>query len=252
MLKDTLTLALEGDIALEDFAKAMRHFRELVDSLSSEMSPKATVEWVIAELHAASAIATVQGACDVEGTVSRIVDAYGQVGDALSTGEEIPFSYPVQKHATALTDILDDRITSIRFETVDHDVLISTRATPGQRPRPLRYAFGTVKGTVQMLTMRGKLKFTLYDAVFDRAVSCYLQEGQEEEMRSAWGRRTTVTGTVGREPEHGRPVVVRDITNIAILPEVEPGSYRRARGLVPWKEGDEPPETTIRRLREAE
>lgn len=31
-----------------------------------------------------------------------------------------------------------------------------------------------------------------------------------------------------------------------------PGSFRNARGVLPWKEGDELPEDAIRRLRESE
>ena len=35
-------------------------------------------------------------------------------------------------------------------------------------------------------------------------------------------------------------------------PTVEPGSYKRARGAIPWREGDESAEITIRRQRDAE
>ncbi|HUW94321.1 MAG TPA: hypothetical protein VMW58_00895, partial [Anaerolineae bacterium] len=115
MLKDTLTLGLEGDIALADFAKAMQRFTRLLDALSEEMSVEVSVEWVIQELYSSSAVATVQGLCDREGVVERIVDAYGELGNALASGQDLPFSPNVSRQATALTEILDGRITSMRF-----------------------------------------------------------------------------------------------------------------------------------------
>jgi hypothetical protein len=251
MDKDMLTLALEGDIPLGDFAKAMQLFTRLLDSLSEELSAEATVEWVIQELYSSSAVATVQGVCEKEGVVARIVDAYGEVGLALASGRDVPFPPNVRRRATALTRILDGRVSSMRFETPDCDVLISGRVSEGLQTRPIQFTFGTVRGTVQTLTMRRGLRFTLYDALFDRAVSCYLREGREEEMRNAWGKRAEVAGRVGREPDRGYPVVVRDVTEIRVSEHVAPGMYQLARGAIPWHEGDERPEVLIRRLREA-
>lgn len=252
MTKDTLTLALEGDVPLDDFSKAIQRFTGLVHALSEEISSEVNVEWVIQELQSGSAIATVQGICDTEGIVSQIVDAYAEVGDALARGENIPFSHSVRTEASRLTDILNGRISYIRFETADRDVLITGRTTADRRPHPIKYSFGTIKGTVQMLTMRRGLKFTLYDVLFDKAVSCYLREGQEEMMRNAWGKRAVVSGRIGREPEHGHPVVVREVTGIRILKDVAPGSYTRAKGVIPWREGDESAAVTIKKLWEGE
>jgi hypothetical protein len=92
----------------------------------------------------------------------------------------------------------------------------------------------------------------LYDQIFDRAISCYLGEDQESQMRDAWGRRVLVMGKVGREPLHGRAVVIREITRIEILRDTEPGSYRRARGVWQRAAGADPPEQVIRRLRDAD
>ncbi len=252
MQKDTLTLALEGDVGLNEFSEAVRQFTALVHALSQEIGDESPIEWIIQELYSSSAVATVQGICETEGVVDRVVDAYATVGNALASGQDIPFSYGVARAATSLTGVLDGGITSIRFETADSDVIITGKPSAGYKSRPMKYAFGTVKGTVQTLMMRKSLKFMLYDHLFDKAISCYLKEGQEEEMRNAWGKRAAVFGRVGREPEYGRPVVVRDVNNIRIIRDVEPGSYKRAKGAIPWKEGDEPAEIIIRRLRDAQ
>lgn len=250
MTKDTLTLGLEGDIALEPFATAIGRFTALVQALSKDLSGEADVEWIVEDLYASSAVATVRGICDTVGVVDRIVDAYAEVGDALAAGRDIPFSMDVRKPAIALSGILGNRISSIRFETAEREVIIAARPSEALKPRALEYAFGTLKGTVQMLTMRRGLRFTLYDPLFDKPVSCYLREGQEEQMRDAWGKRAAVSGSVGRDPDYGRPVVVRDVSDVSVAVPPEPGSYRRARGVIPWTAEDEPPEAIIRRLRD--
>ena len=50
-------------------------------------------------------------------------------------------------------------------------------------------------------------------------------------MRGAWGRKVAVSGLIGRDPEQGRPVVVRHITKVDILDDSSSGSYHNARGV---------------------
>lgn len=57
-------------------------------------------------------------------------------------------------------------------------------------PRPNYIsAYSAIEGVVQTLTSRRGLRFTLFDSLHDQAVSCYLEDGQEELMRGVWGRR---------------------------------------------------------------
>jgi hypothetical protein len=49
-----------------------------------------------------------------------------------------------------------------------------------------------------------------------------------------------------------QPLSVRHITQIESLPEVAPGSYLQARGVLASLSDDELPEVTIGRLRDAE
>jgi hypothetical protein len=47
MDNDTLTLALNGDVSLRDFAQAMAQFSALVQGLTIEIAGDAAIEWVI-------------------------------------------------------------------------------------------------------------------------------------------------------------------------------------------------------------
>ena len=116
----------------------------------------------------------------------------------------------------------------------------------------MRVSLGAVTGRVQMLTNPGGLRFNLYDQIHDKAGDCYLQSEQEEQkklMRAAWGQRARVSGTVSREGVLGLPVAVCQILNIEALDERMIGSFRQARGVIPWQPGYERAETALRRLR---
>ena len=249
MAKETLTFALEGDITLASFASALNEFNSLLGNLSKEVGNNSPVEWVVEELYAGSAIATFHGIYDDVKIVETIIEAYEEVGDALSSGREIPFSEAVRKNCRNITGVLNGKVTSIRFETPERDFIISGKSQVGEKTAPMKYSLGTVKGTVQTLSMRKKLSFTVWDSLFDKPVSCYLKEDQEELMREAWGKRAVVAGRIGRQAESGRPVVIREVKTIEILDKPERGSYKRARGILPWKSGDEKPEVILRRLR---
>jgi len=112
-------------------------------------------------------------------------------------------------------------------------------------------AYGAVEGRVQTVTSRRGLRFTLYDSLYDHAVSCYLGEKQEELMRGVWGRRAVVEGWISRDPISGRPVAIRRIFNVTVLPDVAPGSYEKARGALPYDPADVAPEERVRQVRDA-
>ena len=251
MTKDTLTFVLEGEVTLSAFASALSAFNALLNNLSKDVGGNAGIEWRVDELYAGSAVATFQGLYADEKIVETVVDAYETVGEALASGLEIPFSEAVRRSAWGITDLLNGKITSLRFETPAREFIVSGRSKIGEKAPPMKYSLGTVKGTVQTLTMRRKLSFTVWDALFDKPVNCYLKEGEEERMRNAWGKRAIISGRIGRQSESCRPIVIREVKSIHILEDVEPGAYKHTRGALPWKPGDEKPEDILRRMRNA-
>ncbi len=254
MAKDSVTLALNGDIPLHSYVLGVQRFAGLIEALSDELAGKAELDWVVSDLAAGSAVTTARAeprdSADIE-YIDRIVHAYVDVGRSLAKGERILRSDRVIREALGLEKLLDGRVTSIRFENADEDVTI---INPGfaQLPGP-RYvsSYGAVEGQIQTLTSRKGLRFTLFDSLYDQAVSCYLDEGQEETMRGLWGRRAIVEGWVSRDPLSGRPVTIRHISEVIPLADAEPGGFERAAGILP-REPDQPaPEELIRQLRDA-
>ncbi len=251
MAKDTITLALNGDqIPINVFAVAMENLADLIRELSKEYGLEDKIQWIIQDLQISSAIATVRGESDIIEQVERVVEAYDGVGAALESGERPDHPEPVVKAAKGIISILDKQITSVRFETANRDRVVS-RPNLNLPQATINKAFGVVEGRVQTLTNRKGLRFTLFDTLRDRAVSCYLREGQEETMREAWGKMAIIEGEISRDALSGRPIAVRNITSVRAIPESIRGNYLKARGIAPLKSGMILPEIAVRRIRDA-
>lgn len=252
MADNTLTIALDGEVSLASFSEAMHQFQRLVTQLSNEIAPKQPVLWVIDSLEAGSAIATVRAAAQNVEPVLRIVQGYEAVGRAVAAGTSIPYTEAVARPAHALAALAGQQgVTEVRFETPGAEFSVVARAQSAEAPMP-KPARGTIKGRVESLTSRGNLRFTLYDGVFDRAISCYVADEMREQLIDIWGKRVAVTGRVSRNGR-GQATAIREITAIEILLDSsDPMSFRHARGVFEWTPDDEPAEIAIRRVRDGE
>lgn len=264
MPDDILGLELNGKVTLHDFARAIQRLHSLVAKLEAEVAPGAQISWIVDDLHPGSAFASWKGQAkkpDQQFNVSRVVRAYGDVGNALQEGREPFHSEEVVKSATLLIALIDKNIDFMRFETSEDDAIVRRTETAGPgklgrvhaapAPHGLDTAYGAVEGRIQTLSNRGHLRFTLYDALHDRAVSCYLAEGHEDIMRDVWGKRAIVEGIVRRDAETGRALTVRQITRVTVIPELDVESYKRARGIAPVPPGGIDADEAIRRVRDA-
>ncbi|MCU1487937.1 MAG: hypothetical protein JWN67_4683 [Actinomycetia bacterium] len=252
MPRNSMTFMLDGEVSLAAFDTAVRSFREAVEALTAEVAPSGQIEWVVDVLETGSAMLGVRGRADDDLIVDAVVDAFETIGEAYERGELVPYSPRVSIPFDRMVSVVSGVIPSIRFETAERDFVIT--APPPQRVvfrevEARRSAYGAVRGRIQTLSSRNHLRFTLYDRLDNRAVSCYLREGQQDLMRNAWDKLASVEGIVTRD-SLGRPTGVRQVTSLEILPEPR-GNWRAARGAVPWSEGDEPAERTIRRFRDA-
>lgn len=249
MVETTLTFEIGGEIDIESLTEGLKEFRSLVAALSPE---KAKIAWIVEDLRASSAIATVRGEAENRADVERVVADYNDIGRALASNEELPTHYSrrVQQVADAIRK-LTGTVEYVRFETpfADHTVR-SQNGTGVPSPAPL-ISHGTVTGMIQTLSNRSGLMFNIFDSVHDKAVSCYLEPDQEEIIRNAWGRRAIVVGTVSRNAMTGLPTSVRNIVDIEPIDDDEVDSYTAARGAVPWKPGYPRPEDVIRKIRDA-
>ena len=250
MASDTVSLYLGGDPSLDDLAAALNALRQMLSGLAT-LEKAQGITWTIDDLEKSSAQATFRGVADQSQEVERVTSRYLAVGQDLSAGRELP--RPVRAPAKRLLKVLNGRVPSVRLETAEDDVTLSAETlAPAPSPVSPSATWGAVQGRIQVLSNRGSLHFTLYDLVHDKPVSCYLQEEQSELMRDAWGRVATVEGWVKRDPATGRPQTIRRVSRVELVDEGSRGDWRRAEGVLKSVGRDEPAETTIRRLRDAQ
>ena len=244
MSGNTVTFALGGQVDIQKLAEGISALKRLIAALTGSDE----VTWVVDDLQSGSAVATLRGECDDPAIAERIVNDYADIGGRLQRRERLNYGRRVDQAADAVKS-LAQTVEFVRFETPDDDYTIYGNGQ--SKERSLLKSIGSISGRIQTLSNRGGLRFNLYDVVHDRAVGCYLREGQEELMREAWGRRARVSGSITREQPSGRPLTIRQILSVEILEDFPPGSYRLAKGALPWSPGEKMPEEVIRQLRDA-
>ena len=260
MSDNTVTLVLDGEVPLQEFSKAIVGFSELVKALSVEAG--GGLDWVMQDLQVSSALASAL-AIGEEPKIEAVVTKYENVAQALENNIEIPYSAPVRVAARKIVSIKDYRITAVRFETAKRESVVRMEpskvksdqmvsAVPPQlSASAVITAYGAVQGRIQTLTSRRTLRFTLYDLLYDKAVSCYLAEEKRELVRDSWGSLAIVEGIVSRDPITGRPLSIRQVSEITPMKAAESRfDYRQARGIAPSITGLSP-EEAIRRIRDA-
>ena len=131
MPDSTVTLALDGDVPLEEFARTMGRFAELVNALSEEVGSPG-LDWVVDDLQVSSAVATVRSSSDTQ-AAQKVVHAYTAVGSALENHTPVKVSRRVRRAANKVVSTQDKRVRAVRFETAEKDSVIPTGQ--GEPPR---------------------------------------------------------------------------------------------------------------------
>lgn len=275
---DTLTIIMEGEVPLGEFARTVSSFYELVRALSVEVGAP-DLDWVLDDLQFSSAVATARASQNPE-SAAKVVSAYADVAHSLETGTPIGYSPRISSAAEKVISISDARVKALRFETPFREAVVRLRHEGTVEPRKTiaeptetgaeaahpslvskrpvittasPATLGGLQGRVQVLSNRGGLRFTIYDLLYDKAVSCYVAEGKEELLRDVWGKLAVVEGMITRDALTGRPLAIRHVSNITPLQDTQPKSrdYEDARGSFP-RFVDTSPEDAIRRLRDAQ
>lgn len=109
-------------------------------------------------------------------------------------------------------------------------------------------SLGVITGIVEAIWNRPNLRLGVYDSIFNKIVYCHLEGNQHEIARRAWGKSVAITGMIKRDIETGRPYEVRQVRHVEIRESSPPGSYKQARGMLAWREGDYSPDSYQRQM----
>lgn len=253
MAKDYVTFILDDELTLEEFTSAIVEFNSILENLTKAVSKDIKIKWILNGLNFGSAQTVAKGCYEneaQENIVHQTVEKYEQFSEDIFNGNIMNYPTELRKSASKIID-LSDRIP-IRFETEDKDVYlykpqkkITKIALNNIEDLIPDKTYGSVRGRVESISSRKELRFVLYDAVYDKAVSCYLKPEQKEQMRTIWGSLAYVEGTVKRDIHTGRPLTIRDITIIEKIEEIERDEWREAIGCCAVSIGSITPEEAI-------
>ncbi len=257
MVKDYVTFILDDELTLDEFTSSMTEFNAIIKNLTKEVSGDKEIRWVLGGLSYGSAQAVAKGIYEneeEEDIVVKTVEKYERYSEDVSKGEFTHYSTELRKSAAKIID-LSNRIP-IRFETADKDVYLYN---PHKTTHELKVenigisipdkVFGCVRGRVESINSRNEFRFILYDSVYDKAVSCYLNPDQKELMRDIWGNLASVEGVVKRDINTGRPLTIRNITKVEKIEEMYPDEWREAIGCCSVPENSITPEDAIDKIR---
>lgn len=249
-----IEFALEGEVTLEEFSEAVNHFNRLLRQLALEVAPDVKIEWELDGLEYGSAVMEFTGRAEHVEPIFRVVSALEEVGESLQQHTPIPYSEHVAREAKALTKVIRGDITALRLGNHQKPKIIYGGFDTKEAVTSKQItSFGTIKGRVQSISSRKKLQFTLYDILFDKPIRCYIEQDRQSILKDIWDEIVFVSGYITRHIETGQPISVRNITSIDFVPIIEPGSYRKARGILAGlTTNNEPSEISIRRLRDVE
>lgn len=244
MPKDTVSLFLDGDIQLEDLFRAVSGWRGLMRAIGDDVAPGIGVHWRVDELSTGSFYGTLKGVSNGNGSeaIERVVCRYEEVGRGLRDHTISGYPVEIRTAALSLVSIIGERVRSVRFETDDSDSEISVKppatqsAVAAVERRELHTSYGSLRGRVQTISNRTRLRFMLYEASTDRAVTCYLgseSEVAEQDLGKCFGKSAAVEGTIRRDPVTGNATTIRNVRSITIIPPLPPGAWRRVRGMAP-------------------
>lgn len=251
----SLTIKLGApDVPLAAFVDAMREMKHVVDALTARYSPGVT--WVIDELRAGSAIATVRATAR-ETTVLKLAHTverrYLQLAKATQQSSLQKSDLPEEAlfHARRLASLSKAAETSVWFVTAKGDEELGIVAdVPEASAVDRRSAWGSLSGRVETLRRRGGLGFTLFDELDQVPVLCFVSENREQELKTIWGARVSVEGLIKRDPETGYAVTVREIEEIEVLKERSADATRGAFGSIKFHDDAPRSSVLIRRVRD--
>lgn len=253
MTDNEVTLRLDGQIPLASFVEAMQSLNGLMKTLGDDVAPSTVIEWTVIGLESGSAIATIQGTtANVPewDEVRRVTHALAVVARSLHNNTVVPYSPRVREQARRLVGVIKGPVKAIHLKAADEEEEIIISAEALDEPR-LIASYGSVEGRVLTLSSRHGLQFNLYDAVYDRAVACFIDAQRVEEIRQVWRKRVRVDGLVSRDIASGRPESIHNIDAIRVIEPKTAGGFESTRGVAPRPESSPDAVEAIRRVRDA-
>ena len=224
MAKLALTIkGMLGAISLESFVTVINNSFDILKDLDSVISrqPRGSLDWVIERVSADSI------GIEIESKARDPKIDYGRkVAEVYSDGIEIirsegitpPYfsDYCLRRVWEVAKVLRGDGANAleirdlIRHKSTEFDAQIA--ATTSQLMSYSYQSFGSVEGTLEMISIHKPARFNVYHSISLRAVRCNLRAEDIERVRDNLGRRVVVSGLVSyNAKDEPKSIVVEEL-----------------------------------------
>lgn len=260
MAKLALTIkGMLGAISLESFVTVINNSLDILKDLDSVISrqPRGSLDWIIERVSADSI------GIEIESKARDPKIDYGRkVAEVYSDGMEIirsegitpPYfsDYCLRRVWEVAKVLRGDGANAleirdlIRHKSTEFDAQIATTAS--QLMGYSYKSFGSVEGTIEMISIHKPARFNVYHSISLHAVRCNLREEDIERVRDALGRRVVVSGLVSyNTKDEPKSIMVEELE--VIPTEDELPTIDEFVGSDPNYTGDMTTEEYIRSIR---
>ena len=231
--EETLTLTLKGDrITADAFAEAITSFLALVREVTAEMTGSSKdVEWLVSVKGGSAQVTYIAERRKPTAPVPEITDTvyHGmkQLNQRPQTSRRVKrpryFSDSAVKRVREISQLTQrHQVEGIRIRrSRQHSGITDAAAQNAVRileARPTEV--GSIEGRLEMMSVRGRLSFAVWDDLHDSEVRCYIPAGNEElydRAYRAFRKRVSVFGVL-RLTEAGEPVSIQ-VRDIEVFPD---------------------------------
>lgn len=238
-----LSLSLDGPaVAWDVFVRAARAWNVLLRSVDREVASggPTNVTWEIETITKASplSVALVAAPSRPEVTPAVVLRTVKAVTEGLRTIQREAhrpayFSDRALESAKELAELHDRNLTSIKVRngkgSLDLTRLLS--ANVDELIGPKTSSWGTVEGALEVISIHGQHKFSVFEALAGHSVACHFKADQLEDVKGAFGKRVAVSGEVFSSAS-GKRLSVR-VERFEVFPaEEELPSIERMIGIL--------------------
>jgi hypothetical protein len=259
-----LRVTIEGErgaISLDTFATVIRNTFDILADLDSAVSfqPQGSAHWFVVDASFGSLVIAIEPKSKL-----RDIDYSPKVAEAFVSGlahiqrehTTPPYfsDYGLRKIQGLAKSLGKDGAKAVIVQDVERQASAMIRpevTTDISQLINIRYQeIGSVEGRLEMVSIHGVPRFTVYHAITQRSIRCkFALKEFLDVVKEALGRRVIVAGTVHCNYKY-EPVRV-DLQKLTILrKEEELPSAKELRGMIPDFTSDQTTEEYIRSIRE--
>ena len=223
----TIGLRLDGDeVAPETFLLATQSLLDILSEVRRSLSRSGAIAWRVSDLRRGSATIAFQpksGSAQQPHTVATIARTVSGL-QTLGTEPSRPTHFTdralgATRKLAARTDVAKSGLLvfSDGLGLRPQQVQITKQITANieRLARPSWRSTGSVRGTLEMLTIRGVSKFAVYEAATGERIECRCTPDIVLSATRFFGKRVLVRGEIARAENGKRSITVQSLRSLA-------------------------------------